>query len=142
MHGRDLARAVELAKQATRGSRDILSSEAHAWAAFRTGDLATARRQIDDALRTGSRLRRLRYHAAAIYARIGDRDVARAHLRVALASPTSLDLGEFADVAGLARDLGLAEPGTGPRVPNAGYVAAGLVRRAPVAAPMAGGTHQ
>ena len=35
MHGRDLARAVALAEQATRGSRDILSSEAHAWAAFR-----------------------------------------------------------------------------------------------------------
>ena len=107
MHGRDLARAVALAERATRGSRDILSSEAHAWAAFRTGDLATARRQIDAALRTGSRLRRLRYHAAAIYARIGDRDVAREHLRLALASPTSRDLWEAGDVATLARDLGL-----------------------------------
>ena len=111
MHGRDLTRAVTLAEQATRGSRDILSSEAHAWAAFQAGDLATARRQIDEALRTGSRLRRLRYHAAAIYARAGEHDVAREHLRVALASPASLDLAEAAAVEALVRDLGLAAAG-------------------------------
>lgn len=112
MHGRDLARAVALAAQATRGSRDILSCEAHAWAAFRTGDLDTARRRIDDALRTGSRLRRLRYHAAAIYARLGDVAAARGHLRLALASPTWTDLVEADAAAMLARDLGLAEADT------------------------------
>jgi tetratricopeptide (TPR) repeat protein len=114
MHGRDLTRAVTLAAQATRGSRDILSCEAHAWAAFRTGDLETARRRIDDALRTGSRLRRLRYHAAAIYDRLGDADAAREYLRVALASPTWTDLAEADAVAMLARDLGLA--GANPTV--------------------------
>jgi tetratricopeptide (TPR) repeat protein len=31
MHSRDLPRALALAEQATRGSRDILSAEAHAW---------------------------------------------------------------------------------------------------------------
>ena len=39
MHSRDLPRALALAEQATRGSRDILSAEAHAWAAFQSGDL-------------------------------------------------------------------------------------------------------
>ncbi len=50
MHGRDTARALTLAEQATRGSRDILSAEAHAWAAYAKGDMDTARRMIGQAL--------------------------------------------------------------------------------------------
>lgn len=108
MRKRDLTRALEAAEQAARGSDDIVSAEAHAWAAFQSGDLATAQRQIARALRTGSRLRRLRYHAAAISAASGDLASARTHLRVALAAPVLGDLVEADAVSALASELGLA----------------------------------
>jgi tetratricopeptide (TPR) repeat protein len=107
MRRRDLPQALALAAQATRGGRDIVSAEAHAWAAFQSGDLTTAKRQIDDAVRTGSRLRRLRHHAAAIDAALGDEEAARAHLRIAVTAPVGDDLIERDEVAGLARRLGL-----------------------------------
>ena len=116
MHARDLGRALALAQQATRGSRDIVSAEAHAWAAYSSGDLPTARRMIEEALRTGSRLRRLRHHAAAIYARLGDHDRAREHLRTALAAPPAGDLVEAPAVAALARELGLSGAGEAGRL--------------------------
>ena len=84
-------------QQATRGSRDILSCRG-----ARLGGVpvtATSRRRAG---RSTTRCAPGRGCAVCVitpprfYARLGDRDVAREHLRVALASPTSRDLGEAA----------------------------------------------
>lgn len=87
MHGRDLPRALRLARKATSGSEDIVSLEALAWSAYRNGDLETARHAIERALRTGSRHRRLRVHAAAILQSAGEGHRARDLMAGALPQP-------------------------------------------------------
>jgi len=76
--------ADNASRQAARGSDDIFTCEALAWAAFKSGDLDTARREITRALRTGTRHRRLQFHAAAILEAAGDLAAARQHLALAL----------------------------------------------------------
>lgn len=88
MHGRDLPRALALAQRATASSSDIVSLEALAWSAYRSGEIDTARRAIEQALRTGARSRRLRMHAAAILEAAGASDRARSVASSALAQPS------------------------------------------------------
>lgn len=88
MHGRDLPRALTLARKATASSADIVSLEALAWSAYRTGDIDTARQSMERALRTGARSRRLRMHAAEIFAAAGVAERARELVASALAQPS------------------------------------------------------
>jgi len=63
-HDRSLDDAIRLADASDR--HDIFTDDARAWAYFRRGDLPRARDAIAHALRTGSRDRDIRAHAAAI----------------------------------------------------------------------------
>jgi tetratricopeptide (TPR) repeat protein len=65
-HGRHLDEAVRLAESA--GRHDIFTDDALAWASYRSGDLDRARAAIAQALRTGTRDRDIRAHAAVIAA--------------------------------------------------------------------------
>jgi tetratricopeptide (TPR) repeat protein len=87
MRGRDVPRALALAQRATASSNDIVSQEALAWSAFKSGEIQAARVAIERALRTGARSRRLRVHAAAIVAATGDAERARALVASALSQP-------------------------------------------------------
>jgi hypothetical protein len=58
---------VKIAEQAAAVRHDIFTDDALAWAYFKAGRLADARRAIARALRTGSTDRDLRAHAAAIF---------------------------------------------------------------------------
>ena len=78
--------AVDVAQQELRRRRDIYTEDAFAWASYRAGRLDQARAAIARALRTGSRDRTIRYHAAAIAAASGDRDAASRHLSVVLSA--------------------------------------------------------
>lgn len=113
MRKRDLTRSRRLAEQAARGSDDIVTAEALAWTAFQQGDLDTAQRAIARALRTGSRLRRLQYHASAILEATGDREAARTHARLALAAPVLGDLVEQSALDALATRLGVSPTSAG-----------------------------
>jgi len=61
------------------------------WAAYRLGDLATARRESDRALATGSIDARILYHAGAIRIAAGDAAGGHAFVRRALALGPALD---------------------------------------------------
>jgi tetratricopeptide (TPR) repeat protein len=67
-HQRHLDEALRLAEQASADRHDIFTEDALAWAYFRNGRVADARLAIARALRTGSRDREIRRHAAAIQA--------------------------------------------------------------------------
>lgn len=71
-HDRNLGEAVALAEQAAAARRDIFTMDTLAWAHFKAGDLAEARRASRDALRTGTRDARILWHAAEIAGAAGD----------------------------------------------------------------------
>ncbi len=64
--GRRLDEAIAIGEKARIERNDIFTADALAWAYFQTGRIAKAKTMIDLALRTGSRDRVIRAHAAAI----------------------------------------------------------------------------
>jgi tetratricopeptide (TPR) repeat protein len=60
------AEAVSLAEEAARTRADIVTMDTLAWAYFKNGQIAEARRASGQALRTGTRNGRIRCHADAI----------------------------------------------------------------------------
>jgi tetratricopeptide (TPR) repeat protein len=82
--GLKLSEAVTLAEEAAKGRSDIFTQDALAWAYFKTGRIADARAASDRALRTGTRDRRILYHAAAIRRAEGDASKARELIQLAL----------------------------------------------------------
>lgn len=73
---RNLSEAVTLAEEAAASRRDIFTMDTLAWAYYKAGRIADARRASEQALRTGTRDTRILYHAAEIRAAAGDRAAA------------------------------------------------------------------
>jgi predicted Zn-dependent protease len=90
--GRRVEHALDLARRERAQRRDIFTEDAYAWALFQTGRIDDAHAAIARALRTGSRDRRIRYHAAAIAAVRGDDADARRYLGEALSGAPRFDL--------------------------------------------------
>lgn len=65
--GKNVAEAVRLAEDAAASRRDIFTEDARAWAYFKAGRLADARKAMAGALRTGTRDRDILAHAKAIH---------------------------------------------------------------------------
>ena len=84
-HG-DPARALDLATTAYAATPTVRAADARGWALHRLGRDKEAKRYADEALRLGSRDPLLRYHAGAIAAALGDANVARRDLELALAT--------------------------------------------------------
>lgn len=83
--GRDLDRAVELARSAYEARPDnVFVADALAWTLFRSGDTEAAVPLLAESLRLGSTEPLLRYHAAEITLAAGDTVAAAEHLRLAL----------------------------------------------------------
>jgi tetratricopeptide (TPR) repeat protein len=78
-HG-DPATALELARAAYQATPNVKAADALAWAHYRSGDRAEARRHAEEALRLGSLEPSYRYHAGVIAAAQGDVDSARTWL--------------------------------------------------------------
>jgi Flp pilus assembly protein TadD len=77
--------------------RDVHTLDAYAWALYRSGRFAEARRTLEQVLAVGIREASMLYHAGAIAARLGDRATAVARLR------ESLGLNPVSEVAAEAR---------------------------------------
>ena len=65
--GTNVAEAVRLAEDAAVRRRDIFTEDARAWAYFKAGRVADAKKAIASALRTGTRDRDILAHAKAIH---------------------------------------------------------------------------
>jgi tetratricopeptide (TPR) repeat protein len=89
---RRIDEAVVIAERASEERRDIQTLDALAWSYFRAGRHADARRACEGALRTGTRDRRILYHAAAIHEASGDHEGALALASRALDGHASFDL--------------------------------------------------
>jgi hypothetical protein len=63
------AEALQLAEEAARGRADIFTMDTLAWAYFKNGRDADAKRAMEQALRTGTRDARIRCHADVISGR-------------------------------------------------------------------------
>jgi tetratricopeptide (TPR) repeat protein len=105
-HG-DPATALQLARAAYTERPTIKAADALAWAEYKNGNVAEARRRSKEALRLGTLDPVLRYHAGVIAAAAHQVDEARNDLRRALA----LDPGWSATAAEAAKAL-LASLGT------------------------------
>lgn len=65
-HGRRLDEAIAIGEQARIDRNDIFTADALAWAYFQIGQIDKAKTMMALALRTGTRDRAIRAHAAAI----------------------------------------------------------------------------
>ena len=84
-HGHDPAAAVERARAAYARRPSVKAADALAWALFKAGQLAEARRYADQALRLGTQDAIMLYHAGMIAQAQGDSAAARDFLSRALA---------------------------------------------------------
>lgn len=87
-HDVNLEESLRLASAEYESRKDIFTCDSQAWALFKNGNLAEAKKVINEALRTGTKDARINYHAGAIYKALGLRNKAVQHLRLAVANPS------------------------------------------------------
>jgi pentatricopeptide repeat protein len=97
-HDIKLDEALTIARRERELRSDIFTSDALAWCLYKKGELAEARKVIDEALRLGTRDARLNYHAGMIYQAVGEHRDAAKYLQTALKINPSFDVLQ-ADVA-------------------------------------------
>jgi tetratricopeptide (TPR) repeat protein len=83
-HDRRLPEALTLAEKELEVRHDVFTSDALAWALLKNHQSERARVEIEKAMRMGTKDALLDYHAGMIYAALGDRTQAAAHLKRAL----------------------------------------------------------
>jgi tetratricopeptide (TPR) repeat protein len=104
--GRRPAEALRIASAVWAGQQDIFTADAMAWAHFQLGDAARAEAFAREALRTGTKDRVIRYHAAAIQSALGRRSEARALVGTATENLPRFDLVAGPAAATLSASLG------------------------------------
>ena len=83
-HDQKLDEALEIARRERAARSDIYTCDALAWCLYKKGDLAGAKRSIDEALRLGTRDARIHFHAGMIERALGNHREAAKHLQLAL----------------------------------------------------------
>lgn len=97
-HDIKLDEALAIAQKEREARADIYTCDALAWCLYKKGDLAGAKKSMDEALRLGTRDARINFHAGMIYQALGERDNATKHLQLALKINPSFDVLQ-ADIA-------------------------------------------
>lgn len=113
--GDDTGRAVALARRAYEARPDnVFAADALAWALFRHGDAAAAVPFAEQATRLGTADAVLHFHAAEVFAAVGDAERAATALQVTVdLNPTS-SLRHAEAVQALAQRLGVGLAATAP----------------------------
>lgn len=105
------ASAVRLARaaHAARPS-NVFVNDALGWALLRDGQAAAAAPYVEQALRLGTADPLLRYHAAEVFAALGEPDRARAELRAVADATPWFSFGHLREAGALADQLGIDAP--------------------------------
>jgi len=82
-HANNPAKALQIAKQEVAQRHDVYTLDAYAWALYKNGDYAEARKQMDTALKVGVREAHIFYHAGEIELRLGNTGEAEHNFRAA-----------------------------------------------------------
>src|SRR6185369_7809676 len=82
------AKALEVARREMARRHDVFTTDGYAWALFKNGQYAEARKQIDAALAVGIQDARMLRHAGEIAGKQGDRKAAVDYLNRAAALNT------------------------------------------------------
>ena len=90
-HDMNLEESLRLATTEYESRKDIFTCDSQAWALFKNGRVAEAKKVISEALRTGTKDSRINYHAATIYKALNLRDKATEHMQLAVAMNSSFD---------------------------------------------------
>ncbi len=91
-HDKNLDEALALAQKERERRKDIFTCDTLAWALYKKGQFAEAKKAADEALRLGTRDPRLHYHAGMIAFALGDRERGVKYLRQSLAINPSFDV--------------------------------------------------
>lgn len=91
-HDKNLDEALALARKERAKRKDVFTCDTLAWALFKKGFFADAKKSSDEALRLGTRDARLLYHAGMIAYALGDSRNARKHLQKALEINPAFDV--------------------------------------------------
>jgi len=83
-HANQPARALEVASREFARRHDVFTLDAYAWALYRNGQYAEARKQIETALAVGIRDAKMFRHAGEIALKAGDRPAAKRYLQLAV----------------------------------------------------------
>lgn len=109
--GEDPERAVALARRAYDARPDnVFAADARAWALLAAGDAEAAVPFVEQAVRLDSAVPLLQYHAAEVFAAVGDDERARQHLERALAGGMAFSIRHEEAVIALAERLGVGVP--------------------------------
>ncbi|MBL8231988.1 MAG: tetratricopeptide repeat protein [Bryobacterales bacterium] len=100
-HGHKTGEAVEIAKADLAVRKDVYTWDAYAWALFRAGDVAGAKKASENALKAGTPEPLFYYHAGMIAKTLGEGDRARTLLRKALDLNPKFDVRHAAEAAQL-----------------------------------------
>lgn len=97
-HDMKLNDGLSIAQRERANRSDIFTCDALAWCLYKKGDLAGAKKSIDEAMRLGTRDARISYHAGMINQALGNRRDAAKYLQLALKINPFFDVLQ-ADVA-------------------------------------------
>ncbi|MEP7072462.1 MAG: hypothetical protein ABI839_08750, partial [Verrucomicrobiota bacterium] len=97
-HDLKLDEALAIARRERAWRSDIFTSDALAWCLYKKGEVAEAKKYIDEAMRLGTRDARIKYHAGMIYKALNERQAAAGFLKEALAINPAFDALQ-ADIA-------------------------------------------
>jgi tetratricopeptide (TPR) repeat protein len=90
-HNLNLKESLTLVSREYEARKDIFTCDSYAWALFKNGRVADAKRMIDEALRLRTRDARINYHAGLIYKALNLRNRAVQHLELAAALNSAFD---------------------------------------------------
>ena len=97
-HARKPEEALQVARLEISRRQDVYTTDAYAWALYRTGQFAEARKQLEKALAVGIRDPKFFYHAGVIAAKMKDREAAARYLE------QSMQLNSRSEVAAEVRE--------------------------------------
>lgn len=104
-HDTNLDKALEIARKDREENRDLLSSDTLAWALYKKGEYAEAKKYIAEAMRLGTKNALFFYHKGMIENALGNKKEAAKFLKLALETNPAFDLLQAEKARAVLNDL-------------------------------------